>query len=126
MSSTEAPTTAPAEEKAETPDLATQAVLVESVEMPEGTPTCKGYDFNAGVNMDGIMEAYKYMGFQGTNLGKAVERINEMVSARRWCTHVLVPAHHLTHARGLRVCWCTRACVAAATLAPVGRAVGGG
>lgn len=64
------------------PDLATQAVLMESTEMPADAPICKGYDFNAGVNLDAMMHAYKYMGFQGTNMGKAVERINQMVGRR--------------------------------------------
>ena len=71
------------EADATVPDLATQAVLMESTEMPADAPICKGYDFNAGVDLDGMMHAYKYMGFQGTNLGKAVERINEMVRASR-------------------------------------------
>jgi len=69
----------------EIPDLAANAVLMESTDMPEGTPVCKGFDFNSPVNFEKMMEAYKYMGFQGTNLGLAVDRINEMVRAPYVC-----------------------------------------
>ena len=58
-----------------------QFVLGESVEMPEGTPICVGYDFNKGVSISGIMEAMLSTGFQATNLGKAVVEIRRM---RKW------------------------------------------
>jgi len=56
-------------------------VLGESEEMPEGTPTCQGYDFNLGVNYEGIMGSFAHMGFQATNLGAAIEEIKRM---RKW------------------------------------------
>lgn len=37
------------------------------------------YDFNQGVNYDEIMKAYLHMGYQGTNLGEAIEEIKRMV-----------------------------------------------
>jgi len=42
----------------------TQWVLGESQEMPKDTPICVGYDFNKGVDFNGIMEAYLTTGFQ--------------------------------------------------------------
>jgi hypothetical protein len=45
---------------------AQEAVLVKSEDLPEGTPTVKGYDFTKGVHLDLLLESYKYTGFQGT------------------------------------------------------------
>ena len=42
----------------------------------------KGYDFNQGVNYDKIFKEFHNMGFQGSNLGKAIEIINDMISWR--------------------------------------------
>lgn len=39
------------------------------------------YDFNQGVNYDEIMKAYLHMGYQGTNLGEAIEEVKRMVRA---------------------------------------------
>jgi deoxyhypusine synthase len=72
------------------PSISASAVLGESSTMPEGTPICKGVDFNnntAGSNDDGIdmldqvMKAFRHTGFQATNLGLAVEQIQQM---RKW------------------------------------------
>lgn len=49
--------------------------------MPKDTPICVGYDFNKGVDFNGIMEAYLTTGFQATNLGQAINEINRM---RAW------------------------------------------
>jgi deoxyhypusine synthase len=56
------------------------AVLQESVILPENTPQVKGYDFNEGVNYDDLLKTYVNSGFQATNFGKAVNEINKMVS----------------------------------------------
>eukprot|EP00904_Undaria_pinnatifida_P001344 jgi/Undpi1/1120/HiC_scaffold_10.g04582.m1 len=72
----EAPETA-----AKTLEIAQEAVMVKSVPVPEGTPIVKGYDFNKGRDLDGIMAAAMTTGFQATNLAKAVEEINRM---RKW------------------------------------------
>ncbi|MGK3748473.1 MAG: deoxyhypusine synthase [Bacillariaceae sp.] len=71
------------------PSISASAVLGESSTMPEGTPICKGVDFNknAGNSNDGIdmldqmMKAFRHSGFQATNLGLAVEQIQQM---RKW------------------------------------------
>jgi deoxyhypusine synthase len=64
------------------PDLAKDAVLQESEPMPKDTPVVAGWDFNQGVNYDGILKSFKYSGFQATNFGKAVDEINKMIECR--------------------------------------------
>ncbi|VDI07300.1 Hypothetical predicted protein [Mytilus galloprovincialis] len=49
------------------PQLVSDAVLVKSGAMPEGSETVKGYDFNNGVNYHELLESYKRCGFQATN-----------------------------------------------------------
>lgn len=46
------------------PGLAQEAVMVKSVPVAEGTPIVKGYDFNEGRDLDGIMAAAMTTGFQ--------------------------------------------------------------
>ena len=60
--------------------LAAAAVLVESVEMPEGSPVCGGYDFNKGVNYDMLFQSLRTHGFQATNLGVCVSEVRACVS----------------------------------------------
>lgn len=55
----EAPTT-----EAKALELAQEAVMVKSVPVAEGTPIVKGYDFNTGRDLDGIMAAAMTTGFQ--------------------------------------------------------------
>ncbi|CAB1103196.1 unnamed protein product [Ectocarpus sp. CCAP 1310/34] len=62
-------------------EFAQEAVMVKSVPVAEGTPIIKGFDFNTGRDLDGIMAAAMTTGFQATNLAKAVEEVNRM---RRW------------------------------------------
>merc|ERR1712159_295583 len=63
------------------PKAAAEAVLVESVEMPEGTPIIKGYDFNQGVDHHAMFNSFLHHGFQATHFAQAVEEINKM---RKW------------------------------------------
>ena len=73
------------------PSVSASAVLGESSSMPEGTPVCKGVDFsktNTAAAADDdedmlsqMMKAFRYTGFQATNLGLAVEQIQQM---RKW------------------------------------------
>jgi len=57
--------------------------------MPEDTPVCKGVEFGNGNNasngnedmLSQIMKAFRHTGFQATNIGLAVEQIQEM---RKW------------------------------------------
>jgi deoxyhypusine synthase len=66
----------------EIPEAAAEAVLVRSEDMPEGTPIVKGYDFEGDFSFDRLMEAYKFIGFQASNLGLAIEEINRMITWR--------------------------------------------
>jgi len=63
------------------PDSASQAVLVKSESLPEGTKTVCGWDFSAGRDLDGIMDAMLTSGFQATALGQAIGEVNNMI---RW------------------------------------------
>lgn len=42
----------------------------------------KGYDFNKGVDYQGILESYAQTGFQATSLSQAIEIVNEMISQK--------------------------------------------
>ncbi|ESO83735.1 hypothetical protein LOTGIDRAFT_222351 [Lottia gigantea] len=64
------------------PSIATNAVLVESQPMPEGTETVRGYDFNNGVNFEKLLNSYTRSGFQATNFGLAVEEVNKMIDMK--------------------------------------------
>lgn len=70
-----------AETEQETVLPAEQAVLVPGNVIPD-TPPIKGWDFNKGVDLDGIMEAMYTTGFQATSLGQAVNEINRMIKWR--------------------------------------------
>lgn len=61
-------------------DLATQSVFVKSCKMDDETAIVKGYEFNNGVDFSTLMNSYKFMGFQATNLANAIEEINKMVN----------------------------------------------
>lgn len=59
-----------------------QNVLVESNNLPDGTPTVKGYDWNGGINYKALLSTYRHCGFQATNFGLAVEEIMNMLRCR--------------------------------------------
>lgn len=63
------------------PSVSASAVLGESESMPEGTPICRGHDFNEPSSLDDIMKSMCTTGFQATNVGLAIQRIQEM---RKW------------------------------------------
>lgn len=65
------------------PNLATDAVLVKSESMPEGSEEVKGYDFNQGVDHHKLLQSYLTSGFQATNFGLAVEQINAMIAKKQ-------------------------------------------
>src|SRR3989344_437696 len=44
----------------------------------------KGYDFNKGVNYNEILDSYDSMGLQASNLSKAVDIINKMISNKAY------------------------------------------
>lgn len=61
------------------PSCVAEAVLVPSEEMPAGSVTVCGYDFNQGIDYRKLLQSYRTTGFQATNFGLAVEEINKMV-----------------------------------------------
>jgi len=60
---------------------AAEAVLVQSVEMPDTAIKVEGYDFNKGVDHNGLLDSFLSSGFQATNFGLAVEEIQRL---RAW------------------------------------------
>jgi len=42
----------------------------------------KGYDFNEGIDYDKMFKMYKNMGFQSSNMGRAIDIINNMINYR--------------------------------------------
>ena len=64
------------------PDIAAEAVLVQSKEMDQGAETVSGYDFNQGLDHHQLLKSFKYSGFQATNFGLAVDEIWKMIKCR--------------------------------------------
>ena len=64
------------------PDIAAEAVLVQSKEMDQGAETVIGYDFNKGLDHHQLLKSFKYSGFQATNFGLAVDEIWKMINSR--------------------------------------------
>ena len=54
------------------PKSALDAVLLKSVDMPEGTPTVRGYDFEGALDLQAMLDTMLTSGFQATQLGRAV------------------------------------------------------
>ena len=55
-------------------------VFVQSTELKGDT--VQGYDFNQGVDYHKLFESYKSIGFQATNMGRAIDIINDMIKYR--------------------------------------------
>ena len=55
---------------------ALDAVLLKSVEMPAGTPTVQGYDFEGDLDLQKLLDSMLTSGFQATQLGRAVDEVN--------------------------------------------------
>ncbi|KAG7359857.1 deoxyhypusine synthase-domain containing protein [Nitzschia inconspicua] len=74
------------------PSVSASAVLGESFSMPKDTPVCRGVDFSSlppqttdNEELDVLsimMKSLRHTGFQATNLGMAVEQIQQMRSWR--------------------------------------------
>jgi len=45
----------------------------------EGFPEIQGYDFEKDFDFEEFMNSYNFMGIQATNLGRAIEIVNEMI-----------------------------------------------
>lgn len=56
-------------------------VLKHTTGLPDGVNVfIKGYDFNNGIDYDALFSSYSSMGIQATNLNRAEDIINKMVS----------------------------------------------
>ncbi|DBA73652.1 TPA: deoxyhypusine synthase [Trebouxia sp. C0005] len=70
------------QKQASVPETLQQAVLQPSTCMPEGTSTIRGWDFNDGVDLTGIMNSMLRTGCQASALGQACNEVNRMLSWR--------------------------------------------
>jgi len=68
------------------PEMATDAVLVRSTQVPADAVQVKGYDFNEGVDYHKLLSSFHSTGFQATNMALAVNEINRMVNEQ---THAM-------------------------------------
>ncbi|KAI8048662.1 DHS-like NAD/FAD-binding domain-containing protein [Syncephalis plumigaleata] len=63
-------------------NVAREAVYVNSQSVPFETRPVRGYDFNQGIQLEGLLDSYLTTGFQAMALGKAIEEINKMINWR--------------------------------------------
>lgn len=59
-----------------------QAVLASAEKVPLGAQEIRGWDFDNGSNLDGIMQAMLSTGIQATALGRAVNEVQRMVRSK--------------------------------------------
>ena len=55
-------------------------MLANAGKVPDGAQEIRGWDFDQGTSLDGIMGAMLTSGIQATALGRAVNEVNRMVS----------------------------------------------
>ena len=67
---------------ADVPTSALDAVLLKSVDMPEGTPTVKGYDFEGTLDLQALLDSMLTSGFRGDAVRYAVDEVNKMLKWR--------------------------------------------
>lgn len=60
-------------------ETAKNAVFVESSALPIDLPKVQGYDFNKGNDLAQVLENYSRIGFQATQMGKAIDLVRQMV-----------------------------------------------
>jgi deoxyhypusine synthase len=65
-----------------TPKYEEQTKFMRRYESLEGFPEIKGYDFEKDFHFDEFVESYKSMGIQASNLGRAIEIVNEMIDSK--------------------------------------------
>lgn len=62
------------------PQSAVDSVLSKSEAIPGDAREVRGFEFSTGAELDGLLAAYRTSGFQATNLGLAIETVNEMLN----------------------------------------------
>lgn len=70
------------------PAASTDAVLVQSIEMPADTPQVKGHDFDKGREFDAVMDSMYTTGYQATSFGQSINEVNR-------CAFFHKPTHFL-------------------------------
>lgn len=60
------------------PDIAQNAVLMPSGDLPVEPVEVRGYDFNDGVDYGRILKSFGTTGFQATHFARAVNEINRI------------------------------------------------
>ncbi|CAJ0565651.1 unnamed protein product, partial [Mesorhabditis spiculigera] len=88
-------------------ETAQGAVLVKSCEVPANSLPIKGYDFNDGVDFDGLMRSYLTTGFQASHMARAIEQINDMLKKREDLSELEDPAECFPYPAGRRKTGCT-------------------
>jgi deoxyhypusine synthase len=82
------------------PSSVTDAVLVPSNEMPEGSQKVEELDFNkfAGrdITVNDLISGMNHMGFQASSIGEAVRIINGMVRPNLPLKHLKLPIARLS------------------------------
>jgi len=66
------------------PNIAQNAVLVPSGDLPVEPVEVKGYDFNEGIDYSRMLKTFGTTGFQATQFARAVNEINRMVRYTGW------------------------------------------
>jgi deoxyhypusine synthase len=61
------------------PQDASAAVLKPSEPVPDSAVSVQGPNFEQALDLDGLLESYKRIGFQAQSLGRAIEIVNKMV-----------------------------------------------
>lgn len=70
-----------------------RSVVFKESESLEGTRAkIQGYDFNHGINYTELLKSLVSTGFQASNLGDAIETVNQMVSSL--CSTLLYSTEH--------------------------------
>uniref|UniRef100_A0A8C1WX76 Uncharacterized protein n=1 Tax=Cyprinus carpio TaxID=7962 RepID=A0A8C1WX76_CYPCA len=64
------------------PSVARDAVLKESIALPEDMPQIRGYDFNRGMDHRALLQSFLSTAFQASRFGLAVQEINKMIEKR--------------------------------------------
>ncbi|KAL0308529.1 UNVERIFIED_CONTAM: Deoxyhypusine synthase [Sesamum radiatum] len=64
------------------PESVRSVVFKESEKLDGARPKIEGYDFNKGVNYHELFKSMAFTGFQASNLGDAIQLVNEMLDWR--------------------------------------------
>eukprot|EP01068_Selenidium_serpulae_P001858 Selendium_serpulae@DN2000_c0_g1_i1.p1 len=62
------------------PEEASKSVLVDSAPVPEGVDQVRGLDFDKNPDLECFLASFKSSGYQATNLGLAMDTVNNMLS----------------------------------------------